>query len=204
MRRRKIFAAPGKNPSLERFSSWRSGGEAGASRTQPRPPLLLSPAATPSRKLLLSSFVENPAVAPRERDPFVVVASLHRPLGGCIAVQRLWRATTATTATMQRSWDRQGQTPTCSAVVAIVASLHATMQRPIVASHDATTWGQTMTTWPAANPAEQAPDRGFRQSPLESELSKTSRPAPRTVAPGPLRRPGQKPGAPAGRARRFG
>jgi hypothetical protein len=103
-------------------------------------------------------------MAPREPVPIVVVASLQTPLGGCIAGQRLCRATTATTATMQRSWDRQGQRPTGSAVVAIVASLHRCMQRCNDRSLHATMQrpgGQTMTTWPGSKTQPARPRTGI-------------------------------------------
>jgi hypothetical protein len=121
----------------------------------------------PLKPRALTGFVENPAIALRERGSLVVVASLHRPLGGCIAKQRSCRATTATTATMQRSWDRQGQTPTCSAIVAIVASLHRCMQRCNDRSLHVTMQrpgDRQRQLGRQQNPAGQAPDRGFLPS----------------------------------------
>jgi mRNA interferase MazF len=123
--------------------------------------------------------VEHPAAAPRERGPFVVVASLHRPLEGCIAKQRCCHATVATVATMQRSWDRQGQTPTCSAIVATVASLHRCMQRCNDRSLHATmqrSGGQTMTTWPGSKPSRPGPGPGFSTKPVWPPKAKGSDP----------------------------
>jgi hypothetical protein len=58
----------------------------------------------------------------------------------------------------------------------IVASLHATMQRPIVARHDATTWGQTATTRAGSKPSRPGPGSGFSTKPVRPPKAKGSDP----------------------------
>jgi hypothetical protein len=150
----------------------------------------------------------KPSRHPLECRPFVVVASLHRPLGGCIAEQRYCRATVATVATMQRSWDRQGQTPTCSAIVATVAPLHRCMQRCNDRSLHPTmqrSGGQTATTWPGSKTHPARPRTGFSTKPAGLPAAEVLPTARGTAAAGHAsRRAAPEPAAPQPPAVRQG